>query len=131
MSIPQVGGRRCYTGRVVYQVQHSVVSDYICKLCVVEDRGVVLLYLFSCNISFGVHRCIVTAKLHRYLLSMSDDILQLGVHKKAVAEEKTGPLRRSGERARTGRGNQTILLDVLGISLTKRCGSNTLELDDG
>ena len=41
---------------VHYQAQYNVMSDYICKLCVVEVRDAVLLCLFCRNIYFCVHQ---------------------------------------------------------------------------
>jgi len=39
---------------VLYQAQYNVMSDHLCKLCVVEVRDVVLLCLFCCNIYFSL-----------------------------------------------------------------------------
>jgi len=41
---------------VHYWTQYNVVSDYICKLCLVEVTDVALQCLFCCNIYFGVHQ---------------------------------------------------------------------------
>jgi len=39
-----------------YQAQYNVMTDYLCKLCVVEVRDVVLLRLFCYNIYISVHQ---------------------------------------------------------------------------